>query len=225
MLLDGINLIFVGPPGAGKGTQAKILSEYLSIPQISTGDILRAAVRDRTPMGMRAKSYMDSGALVPDDVVVGIAEERLMASDCERGFILDGFPRTVAQAEALAKLLKKMGRQIRKVISITVEEDDLIERIGGRRACPKCGKVYHLVNDPPKNNEHCDTCAVPLYQRDDDKKETMRKRLQEYRQKTAPLIEFYTKMGLLAEVSGAGTIDEIQQNIRRTIEGVKVDNP
>jgi len=220
-----MNLIFLGPPGAGKGTQAKILSQYLSVPQISTGDILRTAVRDETPMGIRAKSYMASGALVPDEVVVGIAEERLKNADCSCGFILDGFPRTVAQAEALSQMLERMGREITRVISISVDEEELIERIAGRRACPKCGKVYHLVNDPPKNDETCDTCQVALYQRDDDKRETMRMRLQEYRQKTAPLIEYYSRAGLLIEVSGTGTIEKIQENIRKAVQGERIDNP
>lgn len=220
-----MNLIFLGPPGAGKGTQAKILSQYLSVPQVSTGDILRAAVRDETPMGIRAKTYMDRGELVPDEVVVGIAEERLRHADCAKGFIFDGFPRTVAQAEALDLILKRMGREITKVISITVDEEELLERIGGRRACPKCGKVYHLVNEPPKRDEICDVCGVELYQRDDDKKETMRIRLQEYRRKTAPLIEFYAGAGLLTDVSGTGTIETIQENIRKAVQGERVDNP
>ena len=220
-----MNLIFLGPPGAGKGTQAKLLSNFSGIPQISTGDILRAAVRDESPMGVRAKSYMDSGALVPDEVVVGIAEERLSQGDCDKGFILDGFPRTVAQAESLSEMLERMGKTITAVISIAVDEEELLERISGRRACEKCGKVYHLVYEPPKDITKCDLCGGILYQRDDDKKETMRKRLDEYRQKTAPLIEYYSGKGLLEEISGTGSIEEIQVQIRRAVEGARCDNP
>lgn len=212
-----MNLIFLGPPGAGKGTQAKLLSESLGVPQISTGDILRAAVREQTPMGVRAKAFMDSGALVPDEVVVGIVEERLQDPDCSTGFILDGFPRTVAQAEALSEMLDRKGRQISSVVSITVDEAEVLARIGGRRACQNCGKVYHIKNDPPKIEGFCDSCKGSLYQRDDDKEETMRKRLVEYASKTAPLIEYYNHKGLLVEVLGVGTIEEIQDNIKKSL--------
>lgn len=212
-----MNLIFLGPPGAGKGTQAKILSEFLGVPQISTGDILRSAVRERTPMGVRAKSFMDSGALVPDEVVVGIAEERLSDADCLPGFILDGFPRTVAQAEALSEMLSRQGRAIQAVVSITVREDELLARIGGRRACQSCGKVYHVQNEPPRKEGVCDECGATLYQRDDDKEETMRRRLEEYGQKTAPLVKYYTEKGILVEVAGVGSIEDIQQNIRTAL--------
>lgn len=219
-----MNLIFLGPPGAGKGTQAKLLSNYIGIPQISTGDILRAAVRDESPMGIRAKSYMDSGALVPDEVVIGIVEERLTQCDCGKGFILDGFPRTVAQAESLSEMLHRMGKAIHAVMSIAVDEDELIDRISGRRACENCGKVYHLLYEPPKDAKKCDFCGGNLYQREDDKKETMRKRLEEYRQKTAPLIVFYSGKGLLEEISGTGSIEEIQLLIRRAVGGIRCDN-
>ncbi len=210
-------LIFLGPPGAGKGTQAKILSAYLGVPQISTGDILRSAVREQTPMGLRAKSYMDSGALVPDEVVVGIVEERLSEADCSPGFILDGFPRTVPQAEALSEMLNRKGRAIQAVVSITVNEDELLARIGGRRACQNCGKVYHIQNEPPRKEGVCDLCNGPLYQRDDDKEETMRRRLEEYGKKTAPLIDYYSRQRLLVEVAGIGSIEDIQQNIRKAL--------
>lgn len=212
-----MNLIFLGPPGAGKGTQAKILSDFLGVPQISTGDILRSAVREQTPMGLRAKSYMDSGALVPDEVVVGIAEERLSDVDCEPGFILDGFPRTVAQAEALSEMLSRKGKGIQAVVSITVREDELLARIGGRRACQSCGKVYHIQNEPPREEGVCDKCNGTLYQRDDDKEETMRRRLEEYEKKTAPLVKYYTELGLLVEVAGVGSIEDIQRNIRKAL--------
>jgi len=217
MAENGMNLIFLGPPGAGKGTQAKLLSEFLGVPQISTGDILRSAVREQTPMGLRAKSFMDSGALVPDEVVVGIAEERLTEDDCVPGFILDGFPRTVGQAEALSTMLERKARMLKAVVSITVDESELLARIGGRRACSNCGKVYHVINDPSKKAGECDVCGGSLYQRDDDKEETMRRRLLEYAKKTAPLIEYYSEKGLLVEVEGVGSIDEIQQNIRKAL--------
>lgn len=213
-----MNLIFLGPPGAGKGTQANILSTTLSIPQISTGDILRSAVRTGTPMGVRAKSYMDSGSLVPDDVVVGIVEERLQEEDCANGFILDGFPRTVPQADALAEMLQRLGKEIDHVVSITVDDEELLSRISGRRMCEKCGKGYHIDFDPPKSVDTCDACGGKLYQRDDDKVETMRKRLDEYYKKTAPLIDYYTGKQLLLSIAGTGSIDEIQRNILSAIK-------
>jgi len=214
-----MNLIFLGPPGAGKGTQASMLSVALKIPQISTGDILRSAVRAGTPMGVRAKSFMDSGSLVPDEVVVGIVAERLQDDDCTKGFILDGFPRTVAQADALSEVLAGLGKQIEHVISITVDDEELLSRISGRRMCAKCGKGYHLQFDPPKVPGVCDNCGSNLYQRDDDKVETMRKRLDEYYLKTAPLIDYYSAKNMLRTISGIGAIEEIQQNILKGIEG------
>ncbi len=214
-----MNLIFLGPPGAGKGTQANILSKTLKVPQISTGDILRSAVRDGTPMGVRAKAFMDSGSLVPDEVVVGIVEERLQDADCVNGFILDGFPRTVAQADALAEVLDRLGKQIEHVVSITVDDDELLSRISGRRMCEKCGKGYHLIFDPPTVPEVCDVCGGALYQRDDDKVETMRKRLDEYYLKTAPLIDYYSEKNKLRTISGIGSIEDIQKNILKGIEG------
>lgn len=214
-----MNLIFLGPPGAGKGTQAGMLSETLNIPQISTGDILRNAVRTGTLMGIRAKSYMDSGSLVPDEVVVGIVEERLQGEDCARGFILDGFPRTVAQADALDIMLTRLGREIEHVLSMTVDDEELLTRIGGRRMCEKCGKGYHTLFDPPKVSGFCDQCGSKLYQRDDDKVETMRKRLDEYYQKTAPLIQYYSRKELLRPIPGIGDIKDIQNRIVEVLEG------
>jgi adenylate kinase len=214
-----MNLIFLGPPGAGKGTQASLLSKTLLIPQISTGDILRNSVRAGTPMGTRAKSFMDSGSLVPDDVVVGIVEERLQASDCNNGFILDGFPRTVAQADALDVMLIRLDKQIEFVLSMTVDDEDLLSRISGRRMCEKCGKGYHLVFDPPKVAGTCDLCGSKLYQRDDDKIETMRKRLDEYYQKTAPLIDYYSQKKILKPIPGTGAIEDIQNSIVRVLKG------
>ncbi len=220
-----MNLIFLGPPGAGKGTQAKIISSKYSIPQVSTGDILRSAVREGTPIGVRAKEYMDSGALVPDEVVIGIVEERLQQPDCEKGFILDGFPRTVGQADSLSRIRSGFGKSIDHVVSITVDDEELLKRISGRRTCEKCGKGYHLLFDPPKDPTICDACGSALFQRDDDKEETMRKRLVEYNSKTAPLIEYYQEKSLLRVVTGTGTIEDICGNIIKSIDGCRCDNP
>lgn len=216
-----MNLILLGPPGAGKGTQAKILIRKFGIPQISTGDILRGAVKEQTPMGIKAKGYMDAGALVPDDVVVGIVEERLAKPDCHDGFILDGFPRTVAQADALKKTLAGLNKKIEHVISIVVDKEELIGRITGRRTCRLCGKGYNLEFDPPKQNGKCDECGGELYQRDDDSEMTMRNRLDVYELQTAPLIDYYAHESLLRTVSGTGSIDDIQQKILTSLAGGK----
>jgi adenylate kinase len=216
-----MNLILLGPPGAGKGTQAKILIRKFGIPQISTGDILRGAVKEQTPMGIKAKGYMDAGALVPDDVVVGIVEERLAKPDCHDGFILDGFPRTVAQADALKKTLAGLNKKIEHVISIVVDKEELIGRITGRRTCRLCGKGYNLEFDPPKQNGKCDECGGELYQRDDDSEMTLRNRLDVYELQTAPLIDYYAHESLLRTVSGTGSIDDIQQKILTSLAGGK----
>jgi adenylate kinase len=216
-----MNLILLGPPGAGKGTQAKILAKKFEIPQISTGDILRGAVKEQTPMGIKAKGYMDAGALVPDEVVVGIVEERLARPDCASGFILDGFPRTVGQADALKRTLAGMGKTIEHVISITIDKEELLGRITGRRTCRLCGKGYHLLFDPPKRNGACDECGGELFQRDDDKEETMRNRLDVYEKQTAPLIAYYAHESLLRTICGTGSIEDIQQNLLTGIAGGK----
>jgi len=214
-----MNLILMGPPGAGKGTQAKILTKKYGIPQISTGDILRAAVKEQTPMGVKAKEFMDSGSLVPDSVVVGIVEERLAKNDCSAGFILDGFPRTVAQADALAEMLKKSGRTIEHVVSIEVDPAELLARITGRRTCRGCGVGFHVQYDPPKVVDVCNECGGELYQRDDDREDTMRRRLEVYTEQTAPLIDYYRAASLLRPVAGIGAIDEIQRKLEEVIEG------
>jgi adenylate kinase len=208
-----MNLIFLGPPGAGKGTQAKLISEKYKVPQISTGDILRSAVREQSPMGLKAKEYMDSGALVPDEVVVGIVEERLSRQDCEKGFILDGFPRTVAQADSLKQTLFQLGKEIEHVILITVDNEDLLKRITGRRTCAKCGKGYHVLYDPSEKCDVCDVCGGELYQREDDKEDTMRNRLSVYDKQTQPLIEYYADKSVLRSVDGSGSIEGIQEKI------------
>lgn len=214
-----MNLILLGPPGAGKGTQAKILTKRFAIPQISTGDILRGAVKEQTAMGLKAKSYMDSGALVPDEVVVGIVRERIAQPDCINGFILDGFPRTVAQADALKQMLAGLGKSIEHVLSIEVDKEELLGRITGRRTCRSCGRGYHIVFDPPKEAGKCDECGGELYQRDDDREETMRNRLAVYDEQTAPLIAYYAQESLLRSIKGIGSIEEIQHSILNVVEG------
>ena len=213
-----MNIILLGPPGAGKGTQAKILIKKYGIPQISTGDILRAAVKEQTPMGVKAKTFMDSGALVPDDVVVGIVVERLAKQDCATGYILDGYPRTVAQADALAAMLKKNGSGIDHVVAITVDNEELLKRITGRRTCKGCGAGYHLLYDPPNQVGVCNECACELYQRDDDREDTMRRRLEVYEEQTSPLIAYYAERNLLRTINGMGNIEEIQQKLIGIIE-------
>jgi adenylate kinase len=215
------NLIFLGPPGAGKGTQAKILSGSLGIPQISTGDILRAAVKNQTPMGVRAQSYMDSGGLVPDDVVVGIVQERLAEADCQQGFILDGFPRTVAQAEALDAMLAVASRGIDHVVCIDVEREELIERLVGRRVCGSCGRGYHVAFDPPAVAELCDVCGTQLLQRADDTQETVVRRLEVYELQTRPLINYYENAGCLRKLAGVGSVEDIQQRITSVVNGAQ----
>ncbi len=216
-----MNVILLGPPGAGKGTQAKILTKRYDIPQISTGDILRAAVKDQTPMGIKAKQFMDSGALVSDEVVVGIVQERLGKGDCATGFILDGFPRTVSQADALKQMLNAAGKTIDHVFSISVDKEELLGRITGRRTCKNCGKGFHITFDPPMVAGICDECGGELYQRDDDREETMRNRLDVYEAQTAPLIAYYGKESLLRTINGIGSIDEIQRNLLNFLEGTQ----
>ena len=212
-----MRLILLGPPGAGKGTQAKLLVDKLGIPQVSTGDMLRAAVKAGTPLGREAKQYMDRGALVPDGVIIGLVRERLQQQDCARGYILDGFPRTVAQAEALGKTLAALGARLDHVVSLEVPTEDLVLRIAGRRTCRNCGAMYHVRFSPSKTDGRCDVCGGDTYQRDDDREETVRRRLQVYIDQTAPLIDFYAAQGLLRRVEGTGEIADIFQRIRRTL--------
>jgi adenylate kinase len=212
------NIILLGPPGAGKGTQAVKIAEKYNIPQISTGDILRSAVAAGTNLGKEAKKFMDRGDLVPDEVVVGLVDERLMDTDCKDGYILDGFPRTVEQAKSLDLILDEKGDGITHVVSIDVDEDELIERLTGRRTCRKCGAMYHVKFEPPKSEGKCDKCDGELYQRDDDKKETITARLRVYNEKTEPLIEYFSKKGLKRSVHGSGGIDEIFSKVTEVLE-------
>lgn len=208
-----MKLILIGPPGAGKGTQAKMLTERFGIPQIATGDILRGAVQAGTALGRQAREFMDAGALVPDEVVIGIVRERLQQADCKAGFILDGFPRTVAQADALQVSLGTMGLKLDRVISLTVDADALVARLTGRRTCRACGRGFHVSFDPPRVADICDACGGELYQRDDDREETIRKRLGVYSQQTSPLIDYYRQAGLLVELDGMQAIAAVQQQL------------
>ncbi len=212
-----MRVILLGPPGAGKGTQAQRLTQTLGIPQVSTGDILRAAVAAGTPLGREAKATMDQGALVPDGVVIGIIRERLAAPDCARGYILDGFPRTAAQAEALGETLQALGTPLTAVLSITVDSEELVRRLSGRRTCGTCGAAYHLETAPPRRAGLCDRCGGALLQREDDREETIRKRLAVYREQTAPLVAYYRGRGLLREVDGRGDIDDVFARVCRLL--------
>jgi len=200
-----MNIILFGPPGAGKGTQAEIISKSLNIPTISTGAIIRGAVKEGTPMGLSAKSYMDAGALVPDEVVIGIIKERLAKDDCKNGFILDGFPRTVPQAIAL----DNMGVKIDVVISMEISDEAIVERMGGRRVCPACGATFHTVYNPSSTGDKCDVCGVDLLLRDDDKPEVVLNRLTTYHKETEPLKDYYSGNGILKSVSACGKIEDI----------------
>ncbi|UCF88092.1 MAG: adenylate kinase [bacterium] len=208
-----MDFILLGPPGAGKGTQAKLMIDKWQIPQVSTGDILRAAVREGTPLGVEAKGFMDRGELVPDRVVIGIIAERLKEDDAAEGFILDGFPRTIPQAEALQGILQDLGRNIDHVISIDVDDEELVTRLTGRRMCKGCGESFHVVFNPSAKEGVCDRCKGELYQRDDDKEETIRQRLRVYGEQTRPLIAYYEKQGKVRRINGTGSIEEIFSRI------------
>ncbi len=213
-----MKLVLLGPPGAGKGTQAKMLTEKFGIPQISTGDILRSAVKDGTVLGLKAREFMDAGALVPDEVVIGIVAERLLAADCYKGFILDGFPRTVAQADALQSNLEQMDKQLDWVVSLKVDAEALVTRLTGRRTCRDCGKGYHVDFDPPQQEGLCDSCGGELFQREDDREETIRKRLAVYDEQTSPLIDYYGSAGLLIELDGMQPIKTVQEMMLKALQ-------
>ena len=209
-----MNIIFLGPPGAGKGTQAQIVCSKLGIPQISTGDMLRAAIAAKTETGLKAKGFMDAGQLVPDEVVIALVQERIAKEDCQNGFILDGFPRTVEQAKALAEFAK-----IDVVINLDVDDEVLIKRLSGRRVCPKCGAPYHL--DRLEGETRCKADGTRLVQRDDDKAETVKNRLTVYYQKTAPLIEHYTNEGTLRSINGSIGLEQITAEIFKALEAIQ----
>ena len=212
-----MRLVLLGAPGAGKGTQAKKLIEKYGMPQISTGDLLRAAVGAGTDLGKEAKAYMDKGELVPDSVVLGMVEERLQQDDCKNGYILDGFPRNTAQAEALDAMLDKLGMSLDAALSVDVPLEDLMKRLTGRRTCKDCGQMYNIFFSAPATEGKCDKCDGELYQRDDDKEETIQKRLEVYTAQTAPLIDYYGSKGIVKSVTGTGNIDEIFANVVTTL--------
>ncbi len=204
-----VRLVLVGPPGAGKGTQAEFIASHLSVPKISTGDIFRANVTQGTPLGLEAKRYMDDGKLVPDEVTINMVRERLAESDACDGFLLDGFPRTVPQANELDKLLADLGTQLDVVLELVVDNDEVIRRLSGRRTCRGCGKIWHVEFDAPTKPDVCDRCGGELFQRADDKPETITKRLTEYSEKTAPLVDFYGAQGKLVGIDATGLVEDI----------------
>lgn len=217
-----MKLVLLGPPGAGKGTQSVVLAREFKIPHISTGDILREAVKEGLPLGLEAKSYMDKGELVPDEVVTGIVVERLKKPDTGNGYILDGFPRTLKQANDLDAALSKSGANIDMVLYFETSEKTAIERLTGRRVCKKCGFNYHIKNIPPKKPGVCDKCGGELYQRPDDKEDTVRKRLKVYEAQTKPLIEYYTRKDILKKVSGDLGVDELFKVLSKMFAGAKL---
>ncbi|WP_050613651.1 adenylate kinase [Bacillus testis] len=215
-----MNLVLMGLPGAGKGTQAEKIVEKYNIPHISTGDMFRAAIKDQTELGLKAKSFMDKGELVPDEVTIGIVRERLSQDDCKQGFLLDGFPRTVAQAEALENILSDLNRPIDYVINVDVDKEILMERLTGRRICKECGATYHLVFNPPAKEGVCDRCGGELYQRADDNAETVQNRLDVNLKQTKPLLSFYEDKGTLRNVNGQQDIDVVFEDIDQLLGGL-----
>jgi adenylate kinase len=212
-----MNLILLGPPGAGKGTQARLLSENLKIPQISTGDLLRAERAGKTPLGLKAEAYMTSGRLVPDDLVVEMIEQRLKRDDCKGGFVLDGFPRTIGQAEAFDRTAERLGIAVDRVVNLKVPTDELVQRLSGRRQCRQCGENYHLSFRPPRSAEVCDRCGGGLFQRDDDREDVIRNRLDVYERETKPLVAYYGNKGLLRDIGGTGSVEEIYRGIEKAV--------
>lgn len=208
-----MKIIMLGAPGAGKGTQAKLIADKYHIPHISTGDIFRANIKEGTALGMKAKSFMDAGALVPDELVIDLVVDRLTWEDAKNGYVLDGFPRTIPQAEALTKALAARGEKIDAAIDVDVPDENIINRMGGRRACVSCGATYHIVNIPPKVEGKCDNCGADLILRDDDKPETVKNRLEVYHEQTQPLIDYYKAEGVLREVDGTVDMNDVFESI------------
>ncbi len=215
-----MRLIIFGPPGVGKGTQAQILSQKLNIPHISTGDMLREAVKNQTELGLKAKSFMDKGELVPDDVMIGIIKEVLASEKCKNGFILDGFPRTIAQAEALDEIFEELNIKLDYVISLEVNDDEIIKRLTNRRVCKNCGAVFNLLIDKIPEDNKCPRCGGELYQRSDDNPDVIKNRLKVYRESTQILLEYYAKKGILKAINGVGEISEITEKICKSV-GIK----
>jgi len=213
-----MNIILLGPPGVGKGTQAKKLSARTKLPQISTGDILRDAVKEKTPLGMKAKSFMDSGKLVTDDIIIKLLEERLKKPDCAKGCILDGFPRALSQVKLLEQMLGEKKRDTTKVIFFELSDAELLKRLTGRRVCKKCGMMYHVMFNPPVNNGLCDKCGGELYQRDDDKEDVIKARMEVYKKDTEPVVHHYEKKGVLKTVSAMGAEDQIFEKLEEALK-------
>ncbi|MCR5106968.1 MAG: adenylate kinase [Lachnospiraceae bacterium] len=213
-----MKIIMLGAPGAGKGTQAKRIAEEFGIPHISTGDIFRANIKEKTELGMEAKSYMDKGQLVPDELTVKILLDRVAKDDCKNGYVLDGYPRTIPQAEVLYDAVTKLDDKIDYAINVDVPDENIIDRMGGRRACVKCGATYHIKYNPPKKEDTCDICQSNLIIRDDDKPETVKNRLSVYHEQTQPLIEYYSKQGILKEVDGTQDIDVVFEDIKKILK-------
>lgn len=214
-----MNIILMGPPGAGKGTQAEYIVQAVQIPHISTGDAFRLAMSQKTELGVKAKEYVDQGLLVPDDITIGIVRERLQHEDCKNGFLLDGFPRTISQADALEDILRSMGKQINHVFNIKVDRSQLLQRLTGRRVCKSCGAAYHVVFNPPQQADVCDRCSGELYQRSDDTEQKVGTRLDEYMAKTAPLLAYYEQRNVLRQINGEQTIDEVKAEIQSLLRG------
>jgi adenylate kinase len=214
-----VRLVLLGPPGAGKGTQARALAALWGIPQVSSGDLLRAVVREDSDLGREAASYMDRGQLVPDELVLKLIAQRLKNKDARKGFILDGFPRNVSQAEALGKGLDKAGLKLDKAVAVIVPDEEIVKRISGRRTCAKCNAMYHIAFEPPAKPGVCDKCGGELYQREDDAEETVRERLKVFAEATRPLLDHYGQQGLLAQVDGVGSTDEVAKRILSAVNG------
>jgi adenylate kinase len=221
--MSELNLVLLGPPGSGKGTQGERLQEDFRLPYYATGDILRAAVREETELGEAAKEYMDRGDLVPDEVIVGVIAERVAREEAADGFILDGFPRTIAQAEALESKMDELGRKLTATLLIEVSDDEVVRRLGGRRTCVKEGHVFHVEFDPPKNEDICDICGARLEIRDDDKPEVIRNLLETYHEKTEPLVSYYEHRGILRRVDGSREPDDVNDRIRAMLATLKLE--
>lgn len=214
-----MRLVFLGAPGVGKGTQAEMAAAKLVIPKISTGDLLRTGVAKKTPLGLEAQQYMTRGELVPDNVVIGLVAEKIASSECERGFILDGFPRTILQADALSGILQNQESALDRVIYFVIHREEVVKRLSGRRSCSACSAVYHVDYVPPKQEGRCDECGAALVQRSDDKRETVESRLMVYEEQTAPLIDYYQEKNVLAELDGTGPVEEVQERLLTLLSG------